>query len=119
MGAILGWLSDRLPNFFNFELPGSIPHGIVTQHASIDESGIHTLANLIAMGRSSDFLPSPTGEWADAQRKRYLVQVLRFAAKNLTGQPEQNMAHISLLKIVDDLEECDQWGFKARRRRLG
>lgn len=116
---ILDWLRNRLPNFDTFEIPSPIIHESITQHSAISKSGVHTLANLIAAGRSSDYRTNSTGEWADAQRKWYLVQILRSAAKRLRGKPGKNLTEITLLEIVDDLEECDQWGLKARRQRLG
>lgn len=112
---VLDWLRDRLPNFDAFEIPNLIIRGVVAQHSDRTESGVHTLANLIAAGRSSDYRLNSTQEWTDAQRKRYLVQILRSAARNLRGKPGQNLTEISLLKIIDDLEECDQWGLRARR----
>ncbi|OBT87362.1 hypothetical protein VE02_04199 [Pseudogymnoascus sp. 03VT05] len=116
---VLDWLRDRLPNFDAFEIPNSIIHGVVAQHFDRTESGVYTLANLIAAGRSSDYRLNSTQEWADAQRKRYLIQILRSEARNLRGKPGQSLTEISLLKIIDDLEECDQWGLRARLRRLG
>jgi hypothetical protein len=119
MEMILTWLRHRLPDFDTFEPPSSMIHGRVAQETAEASCGVHTLANLIAAGRSCDYPVYSSEEWIDSQRKRYLVQILRSAASNLRGEPGRNLIEISLLEIAEDLEECDEWGLKARRRRIG
>lgn len=119
MEMILTWLRDRLPDYDGFEAPSSMVRGRVAQETTKNSCGVHTLANLIAAGRSLDYPTYSSEEWVDSQRKRYLVQLLRSTASNLRGEPEWNLIEITLLEIIDDLEECDEWGLKARRRRMG
>lgn len=119
MEMILTWLRDRLPDYDSFEPPSSMIHGRVAEETTKNSCGVHTLANLIAAGRSLDYPTYSSEDWVDAQRKRYPVQILSSAASNLRGESGRNLIEITLLEIIEDLEECDEWGLKARRRRMG
>ncbi|OBT57005.1 hypothetical protein VE04_03116 [Pseudogymnoascus sp. 24MN13] len=109
MGMILTWLRFRLQDYDSFVVPHSMIHGRVAQETARNSCGVHTLANLIAAGRSSDYPADSSEEWVDAQRYQYLAQTLRSAADNLILEPKRQFIKTTLINFVDNHKKPGQW----------
>lgn len=109
MGVILTWLRFRLQDYDSFVIPDSMIHGRVAQETARNSCGVHTLANLIAAGRSSDYPADSSEKWVDAQRYQYLAQTLRSAANNLILEPKRQFIKTTLISFVDNHTKPGQW----------
>ncbi|OBT93436.1 hypothetical protein VE01_08701 [Pseudogymnoascus verrucosus] len=109
MGIILTWLRFRLQDYDRFVIPHLMIQGRVAQETARNSCGVHTLANLIAAGRSSDYPTDSSEEWVDAQRYQYLAQTLRSAADNLILDPKRQFIKTTLINFVDNHTKPGQW----------